>query len=203
MQAGVVNGVGEFGRVSAHPFLPSGSTGWRHGPYVHNVPMSGETTFGLTMQLRYGNVNTDHGGSIWIPWAPQAPSPVGVDQIMPTSARYRFSGNGANGSGITGWQAQIALNSAFNAGVQTISSDGTAIFTGLMPSTTYYFRSRGLNGVGWGAWSSAISALTASGAYVSLNGAWVPTPLLPSSGASAWLTPEIRASVGGSWVRAI
>lgn len=199
---GHVNGVGEFGSYGANPFLPSSSTGWRLGPYYINVPMWGATTYGLTLQLRYGNVNTDHGGSIWIPWAPQAPTGVAVDQPTPTSLRYRFSGNGDNGSAITGWQAQIATDAAFTTGVQTVNSGGTTTFTDLSPATMYWFRSRGVNGVGWGPWSSSLTGMTDSGAYVSKNGIWVGVPVYVSSG-TAWGIPELLISDGTTWEEAI
>jgi len=204
IQAGVVNGVAEFGRHQADPFLPSGSTGWNDGPFYINVPMSGPGTYGLTMQLRYGNINTDHGGSIWLPWVPGAPNPIGVDELTPTSARYRFSGTTDGGSGITGWQAQIATDASFTQNVQTVASNGTTTFANLTPATVYYFRSRGANGVGWGHWSAVVSGMTASGAYVSLNGAWVPVPVYVSDGSAPWIVPEMLTSDGSApWNPAI
>lgn len=197
-QIALIDGVGEAGRYSATPFLPSGSTGWSTGPYDINVPMSAQRTVTLRMALRYGNVSTDHTAGLSIPWTPQAPTPVGVDQLTPTSARYRFSGNGNNGSAISGWQAQIATDPAFTQNVQTWGSTGTTTFTGLTPATLYYFRSRGSNGVGWGPWSSVVSAMTASGAYVSQNGSWVPVPVYVGNG-SAWTVPAMQVSNGMTW----
>lgn len=197
---GLVQSTG-FGSYGANPFLPSSSTGWRQGPYYINVPMSGATTYGLTMQLRYGNVNTDHGGSIWIPWAPQAPTPIGVDQATPTSLRYRFSGNGDNGSGVVEWQAQASLSPSFTNPV-TFSSNGTSTFTLLSPATVHYFRSRGRNAIGWGPWSNTISGMTESGAYVSKNGVWVGVPVYVSNGTS-WVLPELLVSDGTNWEEAI
>lgn len=166
-QVGYV-GSGEFGRHSGNPFLPGGygqnAQRWRDGPWDVNVGMGGEANIGLSMLLSYGNINEWFGGSVYSPWVPQAPTPVGIDQLTPTSARYRFSGNGANGSGIDAWQAQIATDAAFTQNVQTVGSGGTTTFTDLTPATRYYFRSRGHNGVGWGYWSSTLSDLTASGA---------------------------------------
>lgn len=95
---------------------------------------------------------------IFRPTVPSPPSPIGVDQITATSARYRFSGNSNGGSAILEWQAQTATNAAFTANVKTSSSSGTTTFTGLLPGNTYYFRARGRNAVGWSGWSSVISA---------------------------------------------
>lgn len=206
-QAGYVDNA-EFGRVSGNPFLPGGygqgAQRWRHGPWTVNVPMSGQRNVGLSMWLNYGGVNEWYGGSVWVPWAPAAPNSVAVDQITPTSARYRFSGNSDNGSPVTTYQAQIATNTAFTQGVQTIGTGlgGVATFTNLTPATRYYFRSRGQNGVGWGAWSNTGSGTTASGAYVSQNGVWVPVPVYVSNG-SSWVVPELLISNGTAWRGAI
>lgn len=204
-QVGYIQGA-EFGRVSGNPFLPGGyganQTRWRSGPWGINVAMSGEATIGLSMYLGYGNISEWYGGSIYIPWAPAAPTPIGIDQETPTSLRYRFSGNSANGSTITGWQAQIATDAGFTTGVQTVSSGGTTIFTDLSPASTYYFRSRGANGVGWGAWSQVISGMTLSGAYISINGVWVGVPVYVSNGTN-WVLPELLVSNGTAWKEAI
>lgn len=205
-QAGYADNV-EFGRVSGNPFLPggygAGALRWRSG-FVVNVSMSGARNVGLSMWLNYGNVNEWYGGSVWVPWTPQAPTSVAVDQITPTSARYRFSGNSDNGSPIATYQAQVATNPTFTQGVQTVSTGlgGLATFTDLTPATRYYFRSRGQNGIGWGPWSNTGSAATASGAYVSRNGVWVPVPVYVSNG-SSWVVPELLISNGSAWRGAI
>jgi hypothetical protein len=140
-------------------------------------------------------------GSYGIAWVPGAPNPVALDEVTPVSMRYRFSGTTDNGSGILEWQAQIDDASNFSSPVTVGWSTGTTAFTGLTPATTYYARSRGRNAVGWGPWSSTISKMTASGAYVSINGSWVPVPAYVSNG-SSWLTPELQISDGSTWERA-
>ena len=139
---------------------------------------------------------------IFRPTPPGAPVPVGVDQATPTSLRYRFSGTTDGGSAITGWQAQIATDPGFSQNVQTVNSNGTTTFSGLDPSTTYNVRSRGSNAVGWGGWSATASGSTESGAYASVNGAWVPVPFNWSNG-SAWTPLAPLASNGTAWVRPI
>lgn len=133
---------------------------------------------------------------------PPAPTSVTIDQLMPTSVRYIFSGNGDGGSAVDQWQAQIASDAAFTQNVQTVTSSGTTTFSGLTPGTTYYCRSRGHNAVGWGAWSNTINAMTASGAYVSINGSWVPVPVLVSNGTS-WTVPALKVSNGTAWQDAL
>lgn len=201
VQVGYIGG-GEFGRVSGNPFLPggygAGQLRWRSGPWDVNVPMSGERNIDLSMLLQYGTINGWSYGSVYSPWVPGAPVPIGLDEIGPTSIRYRFSGTTANGSGIDAWQAQVATDPGFTQNVQTLGSSGTTTFSDLTPATRYYFRSRGHNGVGWGPWSSAVNEMTASGAYVSLNGVWVPVPLYVSNGLT-WVVPDLQVSNGSTW----
>ncbi|WP_350348011.1 hypothetical protein ABIQ69_15435 [Agromyces sp. G08B096] len=99
------------------------------------------------------------GGSVTfsrIPKPPDAPTPIGIDEVTSSSFRYRFSGNSDNGAPILEWQAQIATDSAFTTNVQTVSSSGTTTFT-VAPGYTYWARSRGRNVQGWGAWSTSLS----------------------------------------------
>lgn len=91
---------------------------------------------------------------------PPAPSPIGLDEASLTTLRFRFSGNGDNGSAIQEWQAQIATDAGFTQNVQTVSSNGLTVFGGLQAGTAHYARARGRNGVGWGPWSSSISGAT-------------------------------------------
>ncbi len=155
--------------------------------------------FGLSFQGHSTSFPAASGsGSLGIAWTPGAPVPVGVDDILPTSARYRFSATTDNGSAFTGWEAQVATDAAFTQNLQAVTSNGTTTFTNLIPATTHYFRSRGQNAVGWGPWSSVVSAMTASGAYVSLNGVWVPVPVYVSNG-TAWTVPELKISNGTTW----
>lgn len=157
------------------------------------------------ISVPHSNIGSGGSGNAWvdaprIPQLPPAPTSIGLDQLQPTSMRYRFSGNGDGGSAILEWQAQLATNSAFTTGLQTVASSGTTTFTGLTPATTYYARSRGRNARGWGGWSNTVSAMTASGAYVSVGGKWQPVPILYSNG-TTWLNPELWASDGTDWER--
>lgn len=94
-----------------------------------------------------------------IPKAPDAPTNGLLDQITPTTMRYRFTGQGDGGSSVLEWQAQASLSSSFTSPI-TVTSTGTTTFTGLAPGNRYYFRARGRNAVGWGAWGAAANALT-------------------------------------------
>lgn len=185
---GTVNGVGVGGTIS----LPRG----------FGIRELGAWSVGYTQYVTIGQQATGTSGLggaasfntyIFRPTVPSPPTSVGVDQITATSARYRFSGNSNGGSGILEWQAQTATNSAFSANVQTVGSNGTTTFTGLLPGNTYYFRSRGRNAVGWSGWSNTISA------YVGL-----PAPTLTgwsqnSSGGlvATWSAPSTTTGLTG------
>lgn len=133
---------------------------------------------------------------------PPAPTPLSIDDVTPTSLRYRFNSSGTGGSPITSWQAQIASNAAFTTDVQTVTSGGTTVFTDLDPATVYYVRARGNNAVGSGPWSAARSALTQSGAYASINGVWVPVPLNYSDDGT-WVPLAPLVSDGTVWEQAL
>lgn len=150
---GTVNGVGVGGTVSLGRGFGSRELGaWGVGgtQYV-TIGQQATGTSGLGGAASFNTY-------IFRPTAPGAPVSVGVDEITATSARYRFSGTTDGGSGILEWQAQAATNAAFTSNVQTVGSNGTTTFTGLLPGNTYYFRSRGRNAVGWSGWSNTISA---------------------------------------------
>lgn len=115
----------------------------------------------------YANVTTlgytQVGASYYparIPKPPNAPVPMAPDQATATSLRYRFSANGDNGGGYTGWEVQYSPDPTFATNAPIISSGGTSVVTGLLPGTTYYFRARGINPYGTGAWCSALSGKT-------------------------------------------
>ena len=183
--------------------VPAGTFDFRDGAAYHNIVL------GTTDWITNGTINisaaisgvyvfgsASPSGKV-VAVGPPAPSIIGIDQITPDSLRFRFASAGDGGAPLLGWQAQIATNPSFT-GATTVSSTGTTTFSGLTPATTYYCRARGRNQIGYGPWSTVVSAMTASGAYVSLNGAWVPVPLLVSDGA-AWRTPELFVSDGSAW----
>jgi hypothetical protein len=123
------------------------------------------------------------------------PMPAGV-------IRVRFRGNGNGGVPITGWKLQVATNSAFTTGVQTLDSSGTTDFKGT-PGTLYYFRAAGRNDVvdsigRYGAWSGVKSARARSGGKISVDDVWRPGVIRVSVDGK-WRDGIIRVSVNGVW----
>lgn len=122
--------------------------------------------YGTFLVEAWVNMDSGIGQAYTAEWVtiaapPGAPVPIAgtPDQITTTSMRYRFSGTTDNGSGVLEWQAQYATRPDFS-NATTVGSSGTTTATGLLSATTYYWRSRGRNGVGWGAWSATVTGTT-------------------------------------------
>lgn len=140
----------------------------------------------------FGTANPSGGFSAdQLPTLPNAPAPIGIDQITPTGFRYRFSANG--GGTATGWQYQLATNAAFTTGVVTAGSSGTSVLTGLTPGQAYWIRSRGVNGFGNGPWSAASSATLPLDAPTFTS--WTQNP--NGTLAAAWTAPAPATGLSG------
>ncbi len=124
---------------------------------------------------------------------------LGPQDIKTTSILCKFSGTTDGGSTITGWQLQVATNTAFTTDVVTLSSGGSTTVTGLKPGVMYYFRARGGNNVGWGAWSATASAKTRAALYVSDGTAWQSVEIYVSDG-TTWHIAEVYVSNGSAWL---
>jgi len=122
---------------------------------------------------------------------PPAPTPLGIDQVTARSLRYRFASAGDGGSAIVRWEVQYASNAAFTA-AQTITSNGTSTVAGLTPGQQYWFRARGVNGVGAGAWSGASSAVTVLDAPVTTSWAQSGADLI-----ATWTPPAPATGLTG------
>jgi hypothetical protein len=185
--SGTVNGVG-VGGSTAWPTGTHGAPGILFGAWTANY---GSQTVSFTLNYTgtsaFGGPTT-HSVSIYRPYpatVPAAPTPVSIDQVTTTSLRFKFSGNSDGGSPITSWQAQIASDSAFTQNVQTVTSDGTTVFTGRTPNQPQWTRARGNNAVGSGPWSSALTATTLPATAPGLS----VTPALSGQSATVNLTP--------------
>ncbi len=198
-QTGTYNG-NLFGSHNANPFLPLGSSGWYDGPWEVWVYANAQgywngtsTTLPLAMGMYYEGVNTAGTGSIELPQMgtvppppiPQDPTP---DQITATSMRFQFNSAGDGGSPIIRWEYQYSTSPTFASGNSPILNglSGTVVPTGMTPGTTYYFRVRGVNGIGTGAWTSGTwSGTTLTGSAPGM----LVTPSLDGQSASVALTP--------------
>lgn len=136
--------------------LASGVTGWM------SLSSGGQTLYAWHENNGViGSAYTNTGTAPHVPPAPTPTSSSNPDQITHNSMRYRFSSAGHGGSSIIRWEIQYSKNSNFSGGT-VITSTGTSTISGLDPDTTYYFRARGVNGMGTGPWSSSRSGKTAA-----------------------------------------
>ena len=80
-----------------------------------------------------------------------------VSAVAYNSAQVSFSNPAANGSAVSNYELQLSTSSSFATVAQSASGAGvppTRTWTGLSRLTTYYHRTRAMNGYGWGAWTS-------------------------------------------------
>lgn len=102
---------------------------------------------------------------------PGAPTPNSLNEIKPTSMRYRFTGTSSGGSPVLEWQIGYGLDA--DTPEKFLTSDGDDVVGGLLPNRKYYFWSRGRNANGWGPWSTVLSATTLlGGVRIKYGGAW-------------------------------
>lgn len=143
--------------------------------------------------------------SVGIPNVPDAPAPVSITLITPTTMRYMFTftGKSDNGSAVTGYDYQYSESSAFSgAPVLTAPSNGVLDQTGLIPSTLYYYRVRAKNAVGVSAWSSVISATTIPAVRVMVGGVWkLAIPYVKVAG--VWKIAQPYVKVNGVWKKTV
>jgi fibronectin type 3 domain-containing protein len=93
--------------------------------------------------------------------APAAPSNLSASNITRTSLTLSWADNSSNEDGFT---VQVATNSSFSAGLQTLSAAANATsvdITGLARNTRYYFRVQAFNAAGTSAWSPTLNVRTA------------------------------------------
>ena len=127
---------------------------------------------------------------------PAAPTALGIDQVLHTEFRYRFSGNGDGGTPIREWQ--IAYGYDPNTAQFSMASNGTSTITGLDIGRTVYVWSRGRNDAGWGAWSARLNQRTLASARVRVAGHWRDI-VLHVKVAGVWRQTILYTKVAGTW----
>lgn len=204
VQSGAIDGLGEFGRHSAQPFLPAGVgnnvTRWRDGPWDVTVPHAnnGTATITFRMALAYGNIAETHTANLTLPNIPRMPGQpawISATGIGATSISLAWGAAAAGGSAITNYQVQHATNDAFTTGTGLTDFGALTAGTveGLPAGAGHWFRVRALNAQGYGPWSAVTTARPV-----------LPAPAFNSWAQNAvgdlvasWEPPSIAAGVTG------
>jgi hypothetical protein len=167
----------------------------------------GRTLTGLAPGTTYYGRTAAHNAAGWSGWsgvtsfttssaATGAPTISGVN---PDS--FTVNWTAPSDTPPTGYQLQVATNSGFTAGLQTLTGTSWAtsrVVTGLTPATTYYARVQANTAGGYGAWSATASATTLSGAKVMSGGQWVNgVAWVRQNG--AWVLAKVNKRVSGAW----
>ncbi|OJU39678.1 MAG: hypothetical protein BGN97_00210 [Microbacterium sp. 69-10] len=159
VQIASIDGVGELGRHSASPFLPSGMTGWNDGPYFLTVNHDGNGNASVTvrMTLTYGNINEAHTAVLTLPTIPQTPSGLTLNRVSDTRIDLSWSKAGTTTSAVVhrqtddgAWQQVGAPSGNVTSFSDTTASEGHK----------YRYRVAGVAAAGTSAWSATATVYT-------------------------------------------
>lgn len=137
--------------------------------------------------------------------APSAPLNPSATDLAPTGLTLNWDAPASDGGGtITGYRITRATDAGFTLGVAQFTQGATLsrAFTGLLPSTKYYFKVEAQNSAGYGPTSSALETTTVAGAYYSTGTAWVPVGVFVSDGTD-YIAAELLVSDGTDYASAI
>jgi hypothetical protein len=130
------------------------------------------TATGLQPNTYYECAAQAHNWVGWSGWtyssfttagtAPSVPLNLAISNLTQTGARAAWSAPSNNGGvAISNYTVQLATNSGFTAGLQTITDNASPNdFTGLTPNTQYWVRVRANNSIGSSAYTTAVSFRT-------------------------------------------
>ena len=151
----------------------------------------------LARRASVGNSAWSDSIAITTPSRNREPGPPGTPSITTKTATSATIGWSAPTSGGTfnptlntdTYRVERSTTSDFSSGVAQGNTDNTSLtYTGLSPSTTYYFRVRAQNADGQGAYSQVLSFTTDAGVAVPPGAPAAPTE-----------TAKTRSSITVSW----
>ncbi|WP_433586361.1 fibronectin type III domain-containing protein [Microbacterium hydrocarbonoxydans] len=193
--SGYINGVNVGGTWT---WASGGGTRLIAGPYAVTYTQSISFGIGATGTQGFGGGGTAYA-TAYRATVPGTPGTPVASEITPTSMRLSWSIPGNGGSAIDQMLLRRSASADLAGGYTDYPFSGgttTAVIDNLTPATTYYWRVYAHNGVGYSAQSGVTPATTASGAYASINGVWVPVPVYASDGSAPWNVPELLSSDG-------
>lgn len=204
-QAGSIDGIGEFGRRSGNPLLPSGFANgalrWEVGPFDVVVPhnAAGDKAITLRMIVAYGSHSFNLTAGLGLTFIPKPPAKPAAPTVVPSvdgkSATVSFAAPSNGGSAITGYVVQRALDAAFTTGVATVNVAGSpSVITALDPGAVYYWRVAAKNAYGTGPYSNGTLAVQPNRALGRIR----------NSTNDGWLNLQgrIRNAANDGWIEA-
>lgn len=191
------------GTVASYPTGHSGIGNFQtgSGSYTvsHDSAGNHTTTLSGTMTGADNHVSTMSTQSFVLPRIPKVPSAAGTPAPSlaassgPSSTTVNVSWSAPSddgGSGVTGYNLQVATDSGFTANVSTYTISGTSTsLTGLAYATTYYVRTQAKNTIGTGAYGAGASITTGADVPAAPTIGAV-SAIGPLGGTVAWSAPS-------------
>lgn len=192
-----------------YTWLQIGTTNFGNLVYDNQTPgWTGRSLDIFAPGVTYYMRTAAHNGAGWSGWSGTGsftadPFKAGTPTLSNVAATSATANWAAPGVGPTpsGYQVQVATDSAFSNVVQTLTGTSWATsrsITGLTPGTTYYIRVRANTPNGYGAWSTSVSSKTLSGAKVRQSGVWKDAIAFVRVG-GVWKQATVNKRVGGAW----
>ena len=159
--------------------------------------LSSLTTYYIRVFAKSDNGNSANSGVRTVPTLdkPLAPGAITVAYPVPLSATLSWPAAVTQGSTLSGYVLQLATNSSFTEGLQTVSksvAERSHTFTELLEATPYYARVRATSNFGDSPQSTTRSFTT--GVAPDIDPVFLKV-------AGAWKRGELQLKVAGSWRR--
>ncbi|HWU30189.1 MAG TPA: hypothetical protein VN041_13990 [Microbacterium sp.] len=159
LQIASIDGVGEFARYGASPFLPSGMTGWNYGAYYLTASHNADGTRSVTvrMTLDYGTINESHTAVLVLPTIPKTPTGLTVTRVSDTQQTLNWASASVNTSAV------VQRSTDGGAWQQVGAPSGNAkTFTDTTTTGNHRYEYRGavVAGAGQSSWSSTATIYT-------------------------------------------
>lgn len=179
----------------------SRNSGFTDIVYDNTGPGNSRSVTGLAPGTKYWSRSRIHNGVGWSGWSVVTTGTTGafatsaptVSDLAPDAATVNWTA--PSGGSPTRYEVQVAKDSAFTSGVQTVSGATWALtrrVSGLSPGTGYFARVRSGTSTGFGSWSPATPFTTTS----FVTSAPTFTDVAPDAATVNWATPAGTAPTG-------
>lgn len=179
------------------------------------------TTIPVTLATQYYvrvRANNTVGASPWsavttFPFAPSAPSSVGVASVNSTTLTASWNAPASTGGDpITNYELQWSTSPTFSPGNSSNGNNRSRTVSSLTALTLYYFRVRATNGIGTSPWSATASFTTAQtepppeppavtrGGRLKVNGTFIEPKVRVRDNNGVWKNPISKIRRSNTWV---